>query len=55
MTATYNPQAAAAGARFLAIVLFVASPLGAAAAESVGTITKVQGSTTPAANGTLCI
>jgi hypothetical protein len=38
--------------RFLAIVLFVASPLGAAAAESVGTVTKVQGSTTPAANGT---
>src|SRR5262245_6720539 len=37
--------------RFLAIVLFVASPLGAAAAQSVGTVTKVQGSTTPAANG----
>ena len=38
--------------RFLAIVLFVASPLGTAAAQSVGTVTKVQGSTTPAANGT---
>jgi ferric-dicitrate binding protein FerR (iron transport regulator) len=38
--------------RFLAIVLFVASPLGSVAAESVGTVTKVQGSTTPAANGT---
>jgi hypothetical protein len=38
--------------RFLAIVLFVALPLGAAAAESVGRVTKVQGSTTPAANGT---
>ena len=37
---------------FLAIVLFVASPLGTAAAQSVGTVTKVQGSTTPAANGT---
>jgi hypothetical protein len=37
--------------RSLAIVLFVASPLGAAAAQSVGTVTKVQGSTTPAANG----
>jgi hypothetical protein len=38
--------------RFLAIVLFVASPLGTAAAQSVGTVTKVQGSTTPAATGT---
>ena len=38
--------------RFLAIVLFVASPLGAAAAQSVGTVTRVQGSTTPAASGT---
>ena len=38
--------------RFFAIVLFVASPLGSVAAESVGTVTKVQGSTTPAANGT---
>ena len=52
MTVTYDPQATAAGAGFLAIVFFFASPLGAAAAESVGTITKVQGSTTPAANGT---
>jgi hypothetical protein len=38
--------------RSLAIVLFVASPLGAAAAQSVGTVTRVQGSTTPAASGT---
>ena len=38
--------------RFLAIVFFVASPLGAAAAQSVGTVTRVQGSTTPAASGT---
>src|SRR4029079_10667855 len=52
MTVTYDPQAPAAGAGFLAIVFFFASPLGAAAAESVGTITKVQGFTTPAANGT---
>jgi hypothetical protein len=37
--------------RFLAIVLFVASPLGAVAAESVGTVTRVQGSTSHA-NGT---
>jgi hypothetical protein len=38
--------------RSLAIVLFVASPFGAAAAQSVGTVTRVQGSTTPAASGT---
>ena len=38
--------------RFLAVVLFVASPLGAAAAQSVGTVTRVQGSTTPAASDT---